>query len=125
MNFPLLSHVFLTNLSFLQVFSRFIYSFTHFFLFLSHLNVFGYAGFSDLEDFWDDLPVSRLEVVWKSSGLLGSLLTKSSGLPVNGIQACLCRRMIYNSFVCGLFCELHVYSFSCEFFVKSVIMFIK
>ncbi|WZZ09834.1 hypothetical protein YC2023_095755 [Brassica napus] len=37
--------------------------------------------FSDLEDFWDDLPVSRLEVVWKSSGLLGSLLTKSSGLP--------------------------------------------
>ncbi|KAL0747571.1 hypothetical protein Bca101_029573 [Brassica carinata] len=39
-------------------------------------------GFSYLEDFWDDLPVSRLEVVWKSSGLLGSLLTKSSGLPV-------------------------------------------
>ncbi|WZZ49153.1 hypothetical protein YC2023_049260 [Brassica napus] len=39
-------------------------------------------GFSHLEDFWDDLPVSRLEVVWKSSGLLGSLLTKSSGLPV-------------------------------------------
>ncbi|WZY81973.1 hypothetical protein YC2023_028357 [Brassica napus] len=38
------------------------------------------AGFSDLEDFWDDLHVSRLEVVWKSSGLLGSLLTKSSGL---------------------------------------------
>ncbi|KAG5375573.1 hypothetical protein IGI04_040169 [Brassica rapa subsp. trilocularis] len=38
-------------------------------------------GFSDLEDFWDDLPVSRLEVIWKSSGLLGSLLTKSSGLP--------------------------------------------
>ncbi|KAG5391405.1 hypothetical protein IGI04_021368, partial [Brassica rapa subsp. trilocularis] len=37
--------------------------------------------FSDLEDFWDDLPVSRLEVIWKSSGLLGSLLTKSSGLP--------------------------------------------
>ncbi|KAG5409937.1 hypothetical protein IGI04_006256, partial [Brassica rapa subsp. trilocularis] len=37
--------------------------------------------FSDLEDFWDDLPVSLLEVVWKSSGLLGSLLTKSSGLP--------------------------------------------
>ncbi|KAG5379419.1 hypothetical protein IGI04_027261, partial [Brassica rapa subsp. trilocularis] len=35
--------------------------------------------FSDLEDFWDDLPVSRLEVVWKSSS--GSLLTKSSGLP--------------------------------------------
>uniref|UniRef100_M4DGD4 F-box domain-containing protein n=1 Tax=Brassica campestris TaxID=3711 RepID=M4DGD4_BRACM len=25
----------------------------------------------DLEDFWDDLPVSRLEVIWKSSGLLG------------------------------------------------------
>ncbi|WZZ14259.1 hypothetical protein YC2023_107348 [Brassica napus] len=37
--------------------------------------------FSDLENFWDDLPVSRLKVVWKSSGLLGSLLTKSSGLP--------------------------------------------
>ncbi|KAL0673601.1 hypothetical protein Bca4012_001582 [Brassica carinata] len=26
------------------------------------------SGFSDLEDFWDDLLVSRLEVVWKSSG---------------------------------------------------------
>uniref|UniRef100_A0A0D3D982 Uncharacterized protein n=1 Tax=Brassica oleracea var. oleracea TaxID=109376 RepID=A0A0D3D982_BRAOL len=87
-------------------------------------------GFSDLEDFWDVLPVSRLKynalddfqkvfqttsrkssrrlpfqsffrsgfnmqifqiwktsgttyllVVWKSSGLLGNLLTKSSGLP--------------------------------------------
>ncbi|KAG5415108.1 hypothetical protein IGI04_002675, partial [Brassica rapa subsp. trilocularis] len=56
-------------------------------------------GFSDLEDFWDDLPVSRLEVVWKSSGsrlkvvwtsckvvwksseLPKSLLTKSSELP--------------------------------------------
>ncbi|KAG5385078.1 hypothetical protein IGI04_036548 [Brassica rapa subsp. trilocularis] len=38
-------------------------------------------GFSDLEDFWDDLPVSRLEVIWKSSGLPKSLLTKSSGLP--------------------------------------------
>ncbi|KAF2572848.1 hypothetical protein F2Q70_00005000 [Brassica cretica] len=47
---------------------------------------FGYAGFSDLEDFWDDLPVSRLKynalddfqkVFQKSSGLLGSVLTKS------------------------------------------------
>ncbi|KAF3503682.1 hypothetical protein F2Q69_00044603 [Brassica cretica] len=37
--------------------------------------------FSDLEDFLDDLPVSPLKVVWKSSGLIGSLLTKSSGLP--------------------------------------------
>ncbi|KAG5397995.1 hypothetical protein IGI04_019809 [Brassica rapa subsp. trilocularis] len=25
-------------------------------------------GFSDLENFWDDLLVSRLEVIWKSSG---------------------------------------------------------
>ncbi|KAL0703851.1 hypothetical protein Bca4012_070276 [Brassica carinata] len=40
-----------------------------------------YKCFSDLEDFLDDLLVSRLEVIWKSSGLLGSLLTKSSGLP--------------------------------------------
>ncbi|KAG5415437.1 hypothetical protein IGI04_003004 [Brassica rapa subsp. trilocularis] len=59
-------------------------------------------GFSDLEDFWDDLLVSRLEVVWKSSGsrldflkvvwtsckvvwksseLSKSLLAKSSELP--------------------------------------------
>uniref|UniRef100_A0A0D3D958 Uncharacterized protein n=1 Tax=Brassica oleracea var. oleracea TaxID=109376 RepID=A0A0D3D958_BRAOL len=37
-------------------------------------------SFSDLEDFWDDLPVSRLEVVWKSSELPKSLLTKSSEL---------------------------------------------
>ncbi|KAG5378548.1 hypothetical protein IGI04_026390 [Brassica rapa subsp. trilocularis] len=36
--------------------------FHSFSLFLSHLN-----GFSDLEDFWDDLPVSRLDF-WKSSG---------------------------------------------------------
>ncbi|WZZ64985.1 hypothetical protein YC2023_076355 [Brassica napus] len=54
-----------------------------------------YFGFSDLEDFWDDLPVSRLKynalenfpddflevfnqmtTSWKSSGLTGSLLTK-------------------------------------------------
>ncbi|KAG5407607.1 hypothetical protein IGI04_013726 [Brassica rapa subsp. trilocularis] len=32
---------------------------------MSHFSSF---GFSDLEDFWDDLLVSRLEVVWKSSG---------------------------------------------------------
>ncbi|KAG5379269.1 hypothetical protein IGI04_027111 [Brassica rapa subsp. trilocularis] len=59
-------------------------------------------GFSDLEDFWDDLLVSRLEVVWnssesrldflkviwtsckvvwKSSELPKSLLAKSSELP--------------------------------------------
>ncbi|KAG5405687.1 hypothetical protein IGI04_011806 [Brassica rapa subsp. trilocularis] len=59
-------------------------------------------GFSDLEDFWDDLLVSRLKVVWKSSGsrmdflkvvwtsckvvwksseLPKSLLAKSSELP--------------------------------------------
>ncbi|KAG5375939.1 hypothetical protein IGI04_040535 [Brassica rapa subsp. trilocularis] len=60
------------------------------------------VSFSDLEDFWDDLLVSRLEVVWKSSGsrldflkvvwtsckvvwksseLPKSLLAKSSELP--------------------------------------------
>ncbi|KAG5375614.1 hypothetical protein IGI04_040210 [Brassica rapa subsp. trilocularis] len=44
----------------------------------SSTNLESFERFSDLEDFWDDLPVSRLEVVWKSSG---SLLTKSSGLP--------------------------------------------
>ncbi|WZY90138.1 hypothetical protein YC2023_046873 [Brassica napus] len=44
-------------------------------------------GFSDLEDFWDDLRVSRLEVVWKSSGSRLDFLEvvwtsrKSSGLP--------------------------------------------
>ncbi|CAG7894391.1 unnamed protein product, partial [Brassica rapa] len=65
----------------------------------SHLNVFGYASFSDLdlicsfsdlEDFWDDLHVSRLKynalddfqevfqtTSISSSGLHGSLLTKS------------------------------------------------
>ncbi|KAF2618810.1 hypothetical protein F2Q68_00038182 [Brassica cretica] len=56
-----------------------------------------FKGFSDLEDFWDDLHVSRLKynalddfqevfqttsisvvwTSWKSSGLHGSLLTKS------------------------------------------------
>ncbi|WZZ81321.1 hypothetical protein YC2023_101893 [Brassica napus] len=54
---------------------------------------FGYEGFSDLEYFWDDLPVSQLKynaldnfqevfqttsTSRKSSGLLGSLLAKSS-----------------------------------------------
>ncbi|CAG7885782.1 unnamed protein product [Brassica rapa] len=35
---------------------------------------FNMQVFSDLEDFWDDLLVSRLEVVWKSSGLPKSRL---------------------------------------------------
>ncbi|KAF3522922.1 hypothetical protein F2Q69_00048925 [Brassica cretica] len=47
---------------------------------------FGYAGFSDLEDVWDDLPVSRLKYnalddfqeVFQTSGLPGSRLTESS-----------------------------------------------
>ncbi|KAG5411206.1 hypothetical protein IGI04_007525 [Brassica rapa subsp. trilocularis] len=71
-------------------------------------------GFSDLEDFWDDLPGSRLKynalddfqevfqttsISVKSSGFSGSLLTKSSSIS-SGVQPCLCRRMIYNSFVC-------------------------
>ncbi|KAG5375291.1 hypothetical protein IGI04_039887 [Brassica rapa subsp. trilocularis] len=56
--------------------------------------------FSDLKDFWDDLLVSRLEVVWtswkssekvvwtswKSSGLLKSRLIKSSGLPGSRVE---------------------------------------
>ncbi|KAG5392963.1 hypothetical protein IGI04_022926 [Brassica rapa subsp. trilocularis] len=67
---------------------------------MSFLLIYLFVGFSDLEDFWDDLPVSRLEDVWKSSGsrldflkvvwtsckvvwksseLSKSLLTKSSG----------------------------------------------
>ncbi|KAG5376369.1 hypothetical protein IGI04_040965 [Brassica rapa subsp. trilocularis] len=95
MNFSVLSHVFLTNLSLLQVFQIWKTSGTTYLLvvwkssgllgslltkssglpgsrldfqevvwiFLSVL-----VGFSDLEDFWDDLLVSRLEVIWKSSG---------------------------------------------------------
>ncbi|KAG5393345.1 hypothetical protein IGI04_023308 [Brassica rapa subsp. trilocularis] len=59
-------------------------------------------GFSDLEDLWDDLPVSRLKYnalddFQESSGLPESLLTKSSSIS-SGVQACLCREMIYNSF---------------------------
>ncbi|KAG5414785.1 hypothetical protein IGI04_002352 [Brassica rapa subsp. trilocularis] len=78
-------------------------------------------GFSDLEVFWDDLPVSRLDFLessgkvvwtsckvvwtsckvvwtfWKPSGLPGSLLTKFSSIS-SGVQSCLCRGMIYNSF---------------------------
>ncbi|CAG7894390.1 unnamed protein product [Brassica rapa] len=124
MNFSVLSHVFLTNLSFLQVFNQMVLIF---------------HSFKDLEDFWDDLSISHLKynalddfqevfqttsISVKSSGLPGSLLAKSSFIS-SGVQACLCRGMIYNSFVCGVFCELHVYSFSCDFFVKSVIMFPK
>ncbi|KAL0649926.1 hypothetical protein Bca4012_092617 [Brassica carinata] len=43
-----------------------------------------YKCFSDLEDFLDDLPVSRLEVVWtswKSSDKVVWTSRKSSGLP--------------------------------------------
>ncbi|KAF3558224.1 hypothetical protein F2Q69_00012673 [Brassica cretica] len=42
---------------------------------------FGYAGFSDLEDFWDDLPVNRLKynaLEDFQDDLPGSLLTESS-----------------------------------------------
>uniref|UniRef100_A0A0D3B8I3 Uncharacterized protein n=2 Tax=Brassica oleracea TaxID=3712 RepID=A0A0D3B8I3_BRAOL len=111
MNFLILSHIFLTNLSFLQIFIQMVL------IFLS---------FKDLEDFWDDLPVSRLKynvlddfqevfqatsisvvwtsisivwISWKSSGLPRSLLAKSSSIS-SGVQTCLCRGMIYNSFVC-------------------------
>ncbi|CAG7862844.1 unnamed protein product [Brassica rapa] len=91
MNFSVLSHVFLTNLSFLQVFNQMVLIFHQF------------KVFSDLEDFWDDLHVSRLKynalddfqevfqtTSRKSSGLPGSRLDflevvwtswKSSGLP--------------------------------------------
>ncbi|KAF2616663.1 hypothetical protein F2Q68_00038432 [Brassica cretica] len=61
------------------------------YVFLFFRSGFGYEGFSDLEDFWDDLLVSRLKykalddfqevfqtTSRKSSGLLGSLLTKSA-----------------------------------------------
>ncbi|KAF3519236.1 hypothetical protein DY000_02061240 [Brassica cretica] len=45
-----------------------------------------FKGFSDLEDVWDDLPVSRLKYnvlddfqeVFQTSGLPGSRLTESS-----------------------------------------------
>ncbi|CAG7862750.1 unnamed protein product [Brassica rapa] len=123
MNFSVLSHNFLTNLSFLQILNQMVLIF---------------HSFKDLEDFWDDLPISRLKYnalenfqeVFQttstsvSSGFPGSLLTKSYSIS-SGVQACLFRGMIYNSFVCGMFCELHVYSFSYECFVKSVIMFPK
>ncbi|CAG7909461.1 unnamed protein product [Brassica rapa] len=46
MNFSVLSHVFLTNLFFLQVFNQMLLIF---------------YSFKDLEDFSDDLPVSRLK----------------------------------------------------------------
>ncbi|CAG7895028.1 unnamed protein product, partial [Brassica rapa] len=96
-----------------------------------------FHSFKDLDDFWDDLLVSRLKynalddfqelfqtTSRKSSGLPESLLTKSSSIS-SGVQACLYRGMIYNSFVCGIFCDLHVYSFSCYFYVKSIIIFPK
>ncbi|KAG5383841.1 hypothetical protein IGI04_035311, partial [Brassica rapa subsp. trilocularis] len=63
---------------------------------------FGCADFSDLEDFLNNLPVSHLKYnalddFKKSCGLPGSLLTKSSSIS-SGVQTCLCRGMIYNSF---------------------------
>ncbi|WZY92412.1 hypothetical protein YC2023_064741 [Brassica napus] len=45
---------------------------------------FWHNCFSDLEDFWDDLPVSRLEVVWTSWKSFDKVVwtsRKSSGLP--------------------------------------------
>ena len=57
-------------------------------------------------------PEDFLEVLFLWSP--GSLLAESS-LISSGVQVCLCRGMIYNSFVSGLFCDLHVYSFSYDF----------
>ncbi|KAG5396834.1 hypothetical protein IGI04_018648, partial [Brassica rapa subsp. trilocularis] len=61
------------------------------YLFRSHLNVFGYASFSDLEDIWDNLPTtsrkSSRRLPFQSSGLPESRLDllkvvwKSSRLP--------------------------------------------
>ena len=59
-----------------------------------------------------------------SRRLPGSLLTESSSIS-SGVLACPCREMICNSFVCSLFCDLHVYFFSCEFFCKFEEILIK
>ncbi|KAF3606390.1 hypothetical protein DY000_02047526 [Brassica cretica] len=84
-----MSFLFITNLSVL-VFNRMVLIF--------HLDISGFdmQVFSDLEDFSDDLHVSRikynaLDDFQKSSRRLpGSLLTKFSFIS-SGVQACLCR----------------------------------
>ncbi|KAF2579036.1 hypothetical protein F2Q68_00003535 [Brassica cretica] len=60
-----------------------------------------FKGFSDLEDFWDDLPVSRLKynALDDFQEVFQTTSRKSSSIS-NGVQACLYRGMIYNSFVC-------------------------
>ena len=70
--------------------------------------------YNALEDFQEVFQTTSRK---SSRRLPGSLLTKSSSIS-SGVQACLCRWMIYNSFVCGMFCDLHVYSFSCDVFCK-------
>ncbi|KAG5397335.1 hypothetical protein IGI04_019149 [Brassica rapa subsp. trilocularis] len=62
-----------------------------------------------LPDYFHFSRLDFLKVIWtswKSSGLPGSLLTNSSSLS-SGVQACLCRGMIYNSFLDDLHFSRH------------------
>ena len=109
-------------------------------LFWSHLNVFEYADFSDLSQTLENFS----EDSWKT---LGRLLGKSSnvfyarwlpevfcprcykGMISSGVQPYVYGGIISsymcNSFVYGMFYDLFVYYFSCEFFCKLEEMLIK
>ncbi|KAF3550781.1 hypothetical protein DY000_02005116 [Brassica cretica] len=67
--------------------------------FITDLSVL--ISFSDLEDFWDDLPVSRLKynALDDFQEVFQTTSRKSSSIS-SGVQACLYRGMIYNNFVC-------------------------
>ena len=73
-------------------------------MFLSYLNVFGYEGFSDLKDFWGDLPVGRLKynaLEDFQNDLPGSLLTESSHIsPFHNRSEC------FGKFKCMIFLHL-------------------
>ncbi|KAG5379293.1 hypothetical protein IGI04_027135 [Brassica rapa subsp. trilocularis] len=121
--------------------------------------------FLEVFQIWKTSGTTYLLVVWKSSGLLGSLLTKSSGLPgsrldflkvvwtsckvvwkssellksyglprslltkfssiSSGIQACLCRGMIYNSFTTKLYVAWSTQRLFLQLTLKSVIVWLK
>ncbi|KAF2572554.1 hypothetical protein F2Q70_00001804 [Brassica cretica] len=60
--------------------------------YLMVLIFYSFKGFSDLEDFWDDLPVSRRKynALDNFQEVFQTTSRKSSSIS-SGVQACLCR----------------------------------
>ena len=114
-------------------------------LFWSHLNAFEYADFFRSESDFGRILKRLSEGSRKTLGRLSSNVFYARRLPRNlqevfcpmwhkgimssGVQVYLCWGIIStsmcNSFIYGLFYDLYVYYFSCEFFCKLEEMLIK